>query len=592
MSGTSANVSCTVEIYPFEGGPYTLQGGQILGLTISKSMGGNSVGQFTINLAPGGPNGTEDPVPWSRVITPMSHVIIGMTRGATSAIVMDGVVSEASEQQMWTTQDRGSQAVRAQVISGYDVCWFFTTFSFWALSFAGITAGSPVGQSVGKFPANFFNIIQKGLAAGNGLNQPTEVGRLWFTQIMGGPQGILNSTYFPYKGTKVLFSTAVTGNWENYPNVVVPLGANFMTGSGQSWWTKLKQFMSEPWYELFTATAPRGFFSFPGAQAAANQSMNPTTPSPASPPAPNANITGNIDNGTFYAMDSQPNALPAGPQLVARVNPLPLLNVAIASTGEVTPDSLDMTRWNRLPLFDFTLRPFGFIRSRINFNSQDAYNFYQINPTIYAFLNINTVNNLPAQFLYICAADANSIQRYGFKPQMATTAWFSPSPAPNESATPSVQDSIIHLTGSFVGWAHPVPLMAHATVQIPLDPSIQIGCRFRYAPFKSGESWDFYIEAFSHRFEFGGNSVTELTLTRGLPSSIYSDASKGGVLQAIITGNAQRLNGVYVKGLPKGAGPPLQFVQTYSQIESLATQLTSSYVTPQPGVPQLPQPSS
>lgn len=565
MSGTTASVSASVEIYPFEGGPYILRDAQIISLSITKALMGNSDGSFSIVLAPGGPNGTEDPVPWSRVITPMSHVLIGMTRGNASQIVMDGVVTEASEQQLWTTQDKGSTAQRVQVITGSDISWFFNTFSYWALTFLGLTAGAPVGDNT--LPQNFAQIISQGLTSTSQqtANQPSQVGRLWFREIMGGPQGVLNATYFPYAptGTKIKFSSAVSATWEAYPNVVVPLQANWMMGGTQSWWSKLKQFMSEPWYELFTITAPQNFF------APANLASG-----------------GFNDQGYYYSMASQPNAAAAGPQLIARVNPLPKLSTNIASNGTVSIGSLDVSRWNKLPMFDFTQANFGFLKSRINFDCQAAYNFYQINPTSYGFLGISTVNNLPSQFLYICGADAASIERYGFKPSIASTTWFfDPTGQATQSSGPQIQNTVIALTGAYVGWAHPIPLMARAEVQIPLNPIIQIGCRFRYAPFKDGEPWDFYIEGYRHEFVFGGPSVTQVTLARGLPSSIYSDASTGGVLQAIVTGNAMRQNGVYVKGLPPGvSGTPtgLTFIQTANQVADLATNLTVTYVKPQP----------
>ena len=52
MSDAFASVSCSVEIYPFEAGRFTLQGGQIRSATVSKSLRGNAAGTFSIDLHP------------------------------------------------------------------------------------------------------------------------------------------------------------------------------------------------------------------------------------------------------------------------------------------------------------------------------------------------------------------------------------------------------------------------------------------------------------------------------------------------------------------------------------------------------------
>ena len=127
--------------------------------------------------------------------------------------------------------------------------------------------------------------------------------------------------------------------------------------------------------------------------------------------------------------------------------------------------------------------------------------------------------------------------------------------------------------------------MLRGQVTIPLAPSIRIGTRFRYTPFKNAlpddAPWDFYVEEVTHRFVFGGQSSTTLALTRGLPSSVYADSGSGGLLRAVYTGNARRQDGLYVPGLPAGTGEGLQVFSTQENSNSLAGQMSATYVTPQ-----------
>lgn len=560
MSGTSASVNCSIEIYPFEGGPYTIQGGQIISVSFSKTLLGNSEGAFSIALAPGGPMGVEDLNTWSQIITPMSLVLIGMTRGNASRIITVGVVNEVSEHQEWHSDDKSSTASRAQLISGFDISYFFNTFSFWALSFMGIVAGTGVGGPLGYQPNDYYALISQGLYSNSAYRSVVDVGRFWFQNIMGGKNGVLNSTYFPYKpaSTKILFKQAVAAFWEYMPDVVIPHYSNYMLGA-QTWMSKLKGIFNSPWYELFTTTAaPIDYKLAPGS-------------------------TGLIDQGHLFTMSSQPNAPGVSPQLVARVNPLPKFGASFDSSGSVTPGPLDMVRWNNLPLFDFSQANFGFIKSRVNFNAQNALNFYQINPTIFGGFGMdNGTDNRPSVLLFLAGVDAASLQRYGFKPGMATTSWFFvPNGQLAGAQTQEIQMTMELLTCNYASWMHPEPLMARASIEIPLNPVINIGTRFRYAPFKAGETWDFYVESFKHEFTFGGPSRTVVNMSRGLPTSVYADSSSNGVLQAIHQGNAMRMNGNYVKGLPSGSAPSLTFINTPEQGAAVAQGLTNGYVTPQ-----------
>jgi hypothetical protein len=273
----------------------------------------------------------------------------------------------------------------------------------------------------------------------------------------------------------------------------------------------------------------------------------------------------------------------AGPLLVARVNPTPRFAISDSSGSSVTVGDMDVSHWTALPLYDLTLQPYNFLRSNIAFSSDDARNFYQLNPTNYsALIGVNNTSNLPFPFQFVFAADPASIQRYGFRPELGTTRWlWDPQGTAAQNQNLNVQDTVLQLLGAMISWNHPAPLMAQAEVTLPLTPSILIGTRFRYAPFKNGETWDFYVERVVHRFIFGGNSTTRLLLSRGLPTAVYDDSGSDGLLKAVYTGNAMRQGGVYTSGLPSGSSSPLEFAVNSQQAISVNGQLATIFVTPQ-----------
>lgn len=562
MSGSAATVSCVIEVYPFEGGQYTIQGGAIHSMTINKPLR-NAAGSFSVELAPGGPLGVEDPNTWSKIITPMSHIIIGMARGAVQNVVFDGVVTNIGESQQWSADLRSSSASRGQAFGGQDFNYFFRAFNFYALTFYGLTAGTGLGGVLNYLPQDLITVIGQGRIGGNNSkdNNPVEIGRLWYTKIMIGQNGILNKTYLPYKpiGAKIPFSAAIASIWENYPNVFIPTSDSYMAVM-ETWMEKLVSMLTPPWYEVFVTTAPADAYPLPkGSQ-------------------------GIEDKGTQFSMSSLPTALPAGPKLVIRINPFPSFNVTPpGSDGTVKPDKVDVTRWNALPITDLSKFPYRFTSSTIQFGADAAYNFYQINPTsMSGQIGTNNANNIPTLFQFIAACDPASIQRYGFKPYIGSTRWmFDPTGSVAQNKDLNIQNTILQLTAAYIGYVHPEPLMAHGEVVIPLNPGILVGTRFRYAPFKSTETWDFYIEGYRHHYVFGGQSSTMISLARGLPTTVYNDSGDDGLLKAVLTGNAMRKDGVYVKGLPPGSAPGLTFVVTSEQANSLSQSLAHAVVTPQ-----------
>ena len=569
MSLSFAAEGCSVEIYPFEGGSVALQGGQIQAVTVSKSLLGGTIGRFSIELAPGGPRGPEDPDTWSKIITPMSHVLIGMNRGDDAAIVMDGVATGMGEAQAWHTTAQGAEASRGQGVSGGDFAWFFRTFNYYALTYYGLAMGTGFGGALDLLPAPLVAQLSKGAIGGtNSQNSnPVQVGRVWYQDIMAGQNGILNKTYVPFaNGSRLTFSSIMSANWENYPNVYIPLAENFMV-SEESWMEKFQTIFPHPWYEFFVTTAPVGAYPVYGG-------------------------AGYTDKGTQIQMQTMPQAAPAGPILVARVNPVPAIGINLNNGNPVT-GAIDVSRWTALPLLDFTQYPYGFISSDVSFSAEGARNFYQLNPTHYMFtFGANNSNTTPAPLLFPAGADAASIQRYGFRPQIGTIRWLMDQTGiAAQVSTLNFAQTIVDLTGRMISWFHPAPLMADARVIVPLLPSVLVGTRFRYAPFKDGVEWDFYVEGFQHRFVFGGRSTTTLTLSRGLPRAVYDSTADGGLLLAIHLGNAMRQAADpavppgeqgYKVGLPTGTGPALTFIVTPQQVAQLNQQIGFGYVTPQP----------
>ena len=574
-----ANVACSVDIYPFEGGQYTIQGGQVLAATISKNLYA-PMGTMSVVLAPGGPRGTEDQRTWSQIITPMSHILVGMTRGRRSAIVMDGVVTIPSEQQSWSSTNMDSTVSRGQVIQGADFGWFFKSFNFFALTFYAMTAGTPVGNALDFAPASIYNILGQG---GLEFQSPIQMGQLWYNKIMAGPNAILGKTYVPYiNSSQVSFYQAMSTQWENYPIASIPFSDYFMV-TEESWYEKFQNIFASPWYEFFITTTPQNSYLAKANPVSADVAAIMAGITAATPPGqtaldvPFVSSGSVITDGTFFTMQSMPQAKAAGPVLVARVNPTPTLSAPLGDSGP--PGSIDVTRWNNLPLYDFTKESFGFKSSQASFSCEESRNFYMLNPTAYQTLyGGSNSNNLPFPFLFIAASDAASIKRYGFRPQILTTRWFYDPTGLAAQAGETSNQTYIDMTIAAASWFHPLPLMARATVVIPLTPDILVGTRFRYVPFKNSASWDFYVESFQHNFVFGSESYTTLGLARGLPTSVYQDTN---LLQAVFAGNAQRLNGVYVSGLPSGSGPSLQFTTTPEGAVAMQQSMTNFVNTPQ-----------
>ena len=520
MGAQNSTPRVVVDIYPYEGGKYTVTGDQagVLECITHKDIRNTNPGTFQFRLAPGGPLGPNSGPSWTEIITPMSLVVIGMKRYDHRQIVMIGVVSSPAEIQSWVT---GRGVLRTITVSGYDFQYFFATDNYYTLTMLGATAGAVFG-TIG-LPA----ILGSSLLGGT----PASLGEAWYNTIMAGNEGMLSQTYFQYNGSSINFSQIMSNWFEEYPTpaggVEIPIGDFFMVTEG-NWMQKFLGFFPFPWYEFFVITAPTSY-----SQYAIGQSYQ----SSASP------ISLDFKDGQGF--------LSATPTIVARVNPLPYTNsYKQGSTPSNGTYSMDSTRWSNLQKFN--LENTGFIKSDISFNIDEVRNFYIVNPTWYNQM-FGVSNNNVAPFLYLFATwiDTGSIHRYGYRPEVAQVQWFA-DPAglasqKNASNPLGYKALIQNLALRQTSYFEPTPNMASGEIVMELRPDIIPGNRFSYAPFKNGVEWDFYITSVTQSYVFGEQSTTTLGLSRGLPKTVYDDVK---LLTQVHTGYAMRQNGLYVPGIP------------------------------------------
>jgi len=500
MSGSYANfgVQAVVDVYPYEGGNYTLTSanGYMLGVSTTKSIAGP--GSFTLTLSPGGVTGNSSQT-WTQIITPLSLVVIAMMRGNYKQIVMLGVVTNITETQQWS---EGAQ--RQTLVSGMDLTYFFAQTNYYNLTFLYGDAVAAAG-GVGMLAAS-----DNGLITGT----PASIGSKWYNDIMAGTQGILSTTKFNIGNTTYPFKNIFGTLFQEMDTpVAIPTAANYLADQG-NWLGKFQSFFQYPWYEFFINTAVPGYY---GETQAANS------------------IT-----------SSSSQFSPVSATIVARINPLPKL---VNSGSLASPSwSVDVSNWNNLN--SNLLDNVSFFSSSVTFSASEVRNFYMINPVTLAQMYGGANGDInPFLMTQILWKDQGSINRYGYIPQTIETQWFFDyaGVSARQNTANGIDNPIESLCNDLlaraVGIIHPLPLMGSATVTMPLRPDIMIGEKFSYVPFKDNITWMFYIEAVSHSFPFGGQPSTTLTLSRGLPASIYSNPT---LLTAIYTGKAYKQNGTYV----------------------------------------------
>lgn len=538
MSFSVGTPRCFVDIYPYEGGKYSLgnNAAGVLSCSVSKSVRDTNPGSFMIELAPGGPSGPNGGPQWRDLITPMSLVVIGMNRGDLRQIVMVGIVIDVQEPQEYSA---GQPVTRELSVRGLDFQYFFTQRNFYALLYLASGGGAALG------PLGLPTVISDGLLHG----PPDVIAASWYNTIMAGPDGILADTQFSYRGGKLTFPDAMATFFESYPtynNAKIGVPFSEYYAAEESWMSKFLKCFPYPWYECFVITAPLQYypdntFANPGWQAS--------------------------DAVTAIQMDGFE---PVCPTLVGRVNPLPWSENYGLDVQK--PDlRINYERWNRLTDYYPAYR--ATIAQDIHFDDVEIRNYYILNPT-FAPLPFGSTNVQLAPFVYTYAswADPDSVQRYGFRPQISELPWFADAHGlqaqqnASEGVTAAQMESLVaNVALRQSSYFQPTGLMARGSVVIVLNPEMMPGNRFTFIPFKDGVFWTFYIDAVSHRYRFGGSSVTTVALSRGLPTAMYAQPD---LLLAAHLGRAIRRDGVYQISNAKGLQPFNQTSMTglYGQI--------------------------
>lgn len=541
MANELAIPQCFVDIYPFEGGSYTLQGASILRCLVSKSIGSGD-GNFALTLTPGGPFGRNIGPSWQEIITPNSLVVIAMTRWKYRQVLMVGVVKIISESQVW----RDNQVMRVISVVGEDFNYYLTSQSYFAWNFLASSFAALLAPQLDENAASLPFTL--GLLGGPSVT-PAQIAKGWYNDIFAGTKGILANTSFPFQSARIGFPQAMATLFEEYPNVSIPM-SDYYIATEEAWLNKFRKILPYPFYEVFAITAPPGFYA--GAQGGYQ----------------------------FYSRGLGAD-ITVSPVFVNRVNPLPRVTVKVDGQQAQFAD-MDVAKWNALPLF---VPDASFIESQVSFTTEEARNFYALIPTWYASLyggsNSNTSSLL---FLSAGAVDIASIHRYGYRPAWQSISWFSdPAGSAAKSGEFNIEKIVWDLMTRVYSYFEPAPLMALAATTFPLRPDIMPGCRYRYNPYKGEDSWDFYIDTVIHNFVFGGPSTTALQLRRGFPTSVYADVSENGVLRQAHLGNAMRLNGVYQVGLPPGLGKGLQILPFNSPgaLNQLQAEAAQVFVSPQ-----------
>lgn len=537
-----ASPQCYVNVFPYEGGQFSIVGGAVLECTYSKNIYSND-GRFEIVLAPGGPH-TNRGATWAEIITPMSFVLIGMSRGiGTETIVCAGVVTEIAESQRWET---GRPTKRVTTIAGADFSYFFKNFSYTSLYYLG-AAGATIGISELGLPD---------ILIGKKDGPPDQFGKAFYTALMAGASGIMADTYVNYNSQPVTFPQAVATTFEPYgDNIIIPYGELYISSSS-NWEAKFKgSIFPFPFYEFFTTTAPSGFYSSYAGSA----------------------------SGFAFQMPQFQGDVSASPSLVARTNPLPYVNVSVDGGGNAAFSGINTDAWDALPTYQIS---YGVpVESNISYDGSGTMNFDFMNPTFASsMLGSSASSTASFSWLFPGAVDATSIHRYGYKPMMFPTAWYyDPQASYVQNQGNDFAAMHLSLLGRLFSYYTPVPMMARGSVSHWLRPDILPGCKYRFTPFKQSEPWDFYIIGVEHRFVFGGPSMTTLTLDRGLPTAIYGDNTTAGVLYNMHIGNAMRQNGEYVVGLPVSGQKPLQILNPLNQVgtQQILGEIAQVYVTAQ-----------
>jgi Transglycosylase SLT domain len=563
----------TLEIYPQSGGKLTISGGNagVLQAIIKKNIREKEGGRFIIDLAPGGPNGINDSNSWTNIININSLAVISLSRGGSQRIVMIGIILEISESQEWTNQ----QVHRTIKLIGTDFTWYFTSFSFYSLTYLGlISTNLPVGAS-GYLLGLWGKMFQ-----GN----PSLVAYEYLNYIMlgvGNPSrpGVLDNTYIYYQGNK-LYLRQIFGWWFENLDVFMPFLADLVNSEG-NWMDKFYSFLPWPYYEFFITTAETGDYP-----VFAATTPTTTVPSVLPPTTTTTNIT-TVPTNIITNTNHYPNVFPA---VIGRINPLPwveypvtpsttISNVlpptsvvpAVSGTTEVITGgvpialpptiitstvvatsgnrgnssniNLHNTRWNNLPIY--SLGSYSFIDSKVDYNSFEVANFFGIQ-TVDSDQIAQNGGGIPEQValeLFGGVIDLYSINTYGYRPKFVDLRWSTLFGSLGVSGSIDPLALSTELLGQLASYYIPAANMLQGTVSFPLWPDILAGNRFIYTPFKNDiDTYMFYIEGFTHNYIYGGRSFTTLDISRGLKQTEYNDSS---TLSNILMDVVSRKDGVF-----------------------------------------------
>ncbi|HTU54751.1 MAG TPA: hypothetical protein VMF62_12345 [Acetobacteraceae bacterium] len=562
-----AGVVAAVDFYSFENKSINLLASagasQVLSLSVTNTLlsGG---GGFSMTLAPGGPSGIAG-VQYSEIIKPMALCVIALGRGANQAVCHVGLVNTISEEQTW-----GDNVTRTITVSGYDLAsYYLYQFNFASLAFlAGNVAAGASSGLVGN--ASSGPLLNAGLP---GYISPAQFAERFWLGVMLVSGGLLGRTVVPYQGTRYPLSQVITARFDEFNAAETLPYADAYYSTDGPFIDKFTEALAFPVYENFCTTAPEGMFAQPQANA------------------------GYFIPGMQFTSTLLPYATPAGPCFINRLNPQP--NVTLTSTAPFSGQAavstvsqsnplppyifsgVDYSQW--IPLTTFKLANYGFIDSQITFSPNNNYNFYMLNSlglTAYWANQNSNVNPIQLyDFSMLC--DIGSVQRFGYLPFSLWNGWycnFDPNNQPGLS-NDAFETLVALVMMRCASYFEVLPYCGNASVTCELRPDIVPGNLFEWAPYRSSiDTWTAYINTVTHTYTFGGPSTTTLTLERALPSSVYADAP---LLLAIMTGNAQVVNGVFTSGLPDGIGPGLvgYSVANQTQLQSLiaAAYLQSQY---------------
>ncbi len=520
-----------VEIWPHNGGAVSFSGAQsgILQAQITKNIRDRNGGKFVLHLAPGGPNGVADSTSWTSILTPASLVIIYLSRGGSQRIVMMGILNSVEESQIW----QNNRVIRTIKIQGCDFTYFFNAFSYYTLTYLGFLPSLPApaaGWVIGRFKGQFYGT-------------PDSVAVDWLGVMLGNSiashnLGILSQTYVTYQGNQIFLSQLFSYWFEAFVEAelaYMPFYADYFNSEG-SWSDRFYAMLTWPYYEFFITTAEVGDYPDLGLIA-------------------NSRAFGNSFGYAQVATSTinVANYNPVSPTIVGRVNPLPW--VAYPQLGGVQ-SAINRSRWDELNTY--TLGAFSFIDSTVQYNSNDAFNFFGVNTmmtnAIAAQAGTSNANLFGVEILG-AIIDPYGIKTYGFRPYYNQVRWLTlpPTAISKPNTNFNIANTADTLLGKLASYYIPSPNLLDGTITIPMWPDVLPGNKFLYNPFKNTNVYEFYIEGVTHTYVFGGRSKTTLNVGRGALLSDYNDPN---ILPGMHLDSYVRVNGVFTARTDIATTPP------------------------------------